>query len=676
MKKRMIKTRFIVSRYKTAILLFLALPIIYLISRQNYNLFHSLVDGISIVIAACTFTIIWNQRRVVDNHYFLYVGIAFLFFAALNLLHLLGNKNMGVLPEYGNLGPAFYIASRYVLSISLLVAPFFINRKLNTSLMFTAYTLVTLLIILSILYWKIFPVCIIEGVGLTPFKIISDYMICLILLCSLGLLLANRESFDPRVLSLIVYSTVLFIATGLAFTLYTDPFGISNMTGHLLQIASFFLIYFAFIDTSLTRPQKILYRKLKQHEERLTENVRQLDAVNAELNSEIAERKRVEAEIRESQATLQAALASMTDAVCISDNAGNFVHFNDAFATFHRFANKDECARTFAEYPDILDVFAADGTPAPLDMWAVHRALRGEIAANAEYTLRRKGTGETWVGSYSFSPIRDNDGIIVGSVVVARDITENKKAEEMLNQQSAKLEIANKELESFAYSVSHDLRAPLRAIDGYSRMILKRQADNLDAETRRQFNLIRDNIRSMNKLIDDLLAFSLLGRHAIARSRIDMENLVRELWAELLETNPGRQVDFKMDRLPQVAADQALMKQVLKNILENAIKFTKTRDTAAIRAGGFVKDTEIVYYVSDNGIGFDMAYYDKVFAVFQRLHNPSEYEGTGIGLSIVQRIIQRHGGRIWAEAKINEGATFYFSLPSSIRDPRDKNLQT
>ena len=644
----------------------LTLPVIYFISRQNYNLFHSLVDGVSIVIAACVFTIIWNSRHLVDNDYFLYVGIAFLYFAVLDLMHVLGNKSMGVFPEYGNLGPAFYIASRYLLGVSLLIAPFFVSRRLNALLMHVVYALATSLIILSILYWKIFPICIVEGVGLTPFKIVSDYVICLILLGSAGLLILKRETFDAEVFRLILFSTVLFVATGLAFTLYSDPFGVFNMVGHLFQIGSFSLVYLAFIDTSLTQPQKILYRKLKLNEEKLTENVKQLDYVNAELNQEIAERKRAEEEIRDNQAKLQAALSSMTDAVFISDAQGKFIDFNDAFAAFHRFRSKDECAKTFAEYPDILDVFMADGTVAPLDMWAVPRALRGENVSNAEYTLRRKDTGETWVGSYSFSPICDPEGAIVGSVVVGRDITEIKKAAEVLNRQSAKLEAANKELESFSYSVSHDLRAPLRAIDGYARMILRKQADKFDPETERLFSVIRDNVGKMNNLIEDLLAFSRLGWQAMTQSQVNMDGLCREAWEELKAVHPSRQIDFKMEPLPPLTGDPALIRQVFKNLIENAVKFTKIRDRALIEAGSFISGGAIVYYVRDNGIGFDMCYYNKLFNVFQRLHGPEDYEGTGIGLSIVQRIILRHGGRIWAEAKENEGAAFYFSFPSDI----------
>ena len=303
----MIKTHFALPKYRTTIFWVLALPVLYFISRGNYNLFHSLVDGVSIVIAASVFTIIWNGRRMIDNHYFLYIGISLLFFAFLDLMHVLGNKNMGVFPEYGNLGPALYIASRYILSISLMIAPLFINRKLNTTFMFVVYSLVTLFILLSIFYWHIFPVCIVEGVGLTPFKVVSDYIICLILLGAAGLLIINRRTFDSRVLWIIVFSIILFIATGLSFTLYSDPFGIMNMVGHFFQVASFYLLYIAFIETSLNKPQEILYRKLKQSEEELSKNLQLLDYANVELKQEITEHKQTEEELEKTNLQLEEA---------------------------------------------------------------------------------------------------------------------------------------------------------------------------------------------------------------------------------------------------------------------------------------------------------------------------------------------------------------------------------
>jgi PAS domain S-box-containing protein len=253
----------------TAFLFFaLAFPVLYIVSRYNYNLFHGLADIFTIVIASIVFVVAWNSRESIDNNYFLYAGIGFLFFALLDLFHVLGNKDMGVLPQYGNLGPTLYIASRYVLSISLVTAPLFVNRKLRVAPVFATYSLGTLLVLLSIFYWQNFPACYVEGVGLTTFKVTSDYIICLILLGALVLLLLNRRSFDARVLRLLAASIVMSIATGLAFTLYADPFGVMNAIGHFFQIISFYLVYLAVIETGLTKPQNILFRKLQQSEER------------------------------------------------------------------------------------------------------------------------------------------------------------------------------------------------------------------------------------------------------------------------------------------------------------------------------------------------------------------------------------------------------------------------
>jgi len=234
-----------------------------------------------------------------------------------------------------------------------------------------------------------------------------------------------------------------------------------------------------------------------------------------------------------------------------------------------------------------------------------------------------------------------------------------------LKGRTAQLEESNKELESFSYTVSHDLRAPLRAIDGFSRMIVKKHGDTLDEDAVRKFNVIRDSVRTMGQLIEDLLAFSRLSRKDIARTRLDMNSLVEETWKEMKEAHPARSLHLTVHNLDGAYGDRSLIKQVYVNLIENAVKFTRDRADARIEAGCYSNRNEIVYYVGDNGIGFDMSYHDKLFEVFQRLHHAEEYEGTGVGLAIVQRIVHRHGGRVWAKGKEGEGATFYFALPSA-----------
>jgi signal transduction histidine kinase len=243
------------------------------------------------------------------------------------------------------------------------------------------------------------------------------------------------------------------------------------------------------------------------------------------------------------------------------------------------------------------------------------------------------------------------------------DITKIKKAQNLAEQQQDRLETANKELESFAYTVSHDLRAPLRAIDGFTRMLTRDVQGKLDQEENRKFEIIRENARKMGRLIDELLAFSRIGRQYLSLSPFGMRRLVEQVWEECRIINDGRLMELKVGDLPQAFGDSGLVKQVLSNLISNAVKFTRSRENALIEIGGRTNGHENIYFVRDNGAGFDMQYYDKLFGVFQRLHHEKDFEGTGVGLAIVQRIIHRHGGRVWAEGKVGEGAVFYFTLP-------------
>lgn len=261
--------------------------------------------------------------------------------------------------------------------------------------------------------------------------------------------------------------------------------------------------------------------------------------------------------------------------------------------------------------------------------------------------------------------MRNEQGEIVCWAGINLDINQLKETEMSLKERTQQLEDANKELESFNFSVSHDLGTPLRAIKGYSQMILKKQGNRFDEETRRLFQVITENIGMMGRLIEDLLAFSRLSRKAAtAKARIDMKELIEEVWQELVTINPDRKRTLNICQMPMSSGDRALIRQVYGNLLGNAVKFTQGRAPAVIEAGSCIQDGETVYYVQDNGIGIDMKFYDKLFGVFKRLHGADEYEGTGIGLAFVKRIIDRHGGRVWAEGELDKGATFYFTLPT------------
>jgi light-regulated signal transduction histidine kinase (bacteriophytochrome) len=248
----------------------------------------------------------------------------------------------------------------------------------------------------------------------------------------------------------------------------------------------------------------------------------------------------------------------------------------------------------------------------------------------------------------------------------------NAGLEQRVTERTRQLEAANEELEAFAYSVSHDLRAPLRAINGFARILLEQHAPRLDADLQRYLHLVRDNAQHMGRLIDDLLAFSRLSRQPLNTQPVALAVLVHSVLADLQVNQDERKLEVVIGGLPTCQADPMLLKQVYVNLLSNALKFTQPRVTARIEIGAYADQGQCVYYVKDNGVGFDMQYATKLFGVFQRLHRAEEFEGTGVGLAIVQRIIHRHGGRVWAEAAVDQGAAFYFTLVEAHPLPEDR----
>ncbi len=274
-------------------------------------------------------------------------------------------------------------------------------------------------------------------------------------------------------------------------------------------------------------------------------------------------------------------------------------------------------------------------------------------------------------------PLKDADGRVVRWFGTNTDVEELRTAEEQVRrlndelehrvaERTMQLEVVNKELEAFSYSVSHDLRAPLRHIAGYVNLLEGSAGNHLTVESRRFLGVIADSARQMGQLIDDLLVFSRMGRGQLRREPVDLEALVTETLGMLAHDTAGRNIRWHRTSLPTVHGDRQMLRQVFVNLIANAIKYTRPRDPAEIEIGsGRGAEGEVIVHVRDNGVGFDMDYADKLFGVFQRLHSDEEFEGTGIGLANVRRIVARHGGRTWAEAKVNAGAAFYFSLPTS-----------
>jgi PAS domain S-box-containing protein len=309
---------------------------------------------------------------------------------------------------------------------------------------------------------------------------------------------------------------------------------------------------------------------------------------------------------------------------------------------------------------------------------SLEKIRRGEKVEHFE-TLRQAKDGRLIDVSVTLSPIKDAGGSVIGVSKVAHNITDRKAVEEQIRrlnveleqrvaERTGQLQIANQELEAFSHSVSHDLRAPLRHVLGFVEMLQKDAGPALSEKSLRHLATISQAAKRMGNLIDDLLAFSRIGRAELQKAEVDLDRLVHETLGDFPAETKGRAIAWNIHPLPPVRADRALLRMVLVNLISNALKFTAKRAEAKIEMGCAPGgDDETVIFIRDNGAGFDPRYAAKLFGVFQRLHSQAEFEGTGIGLANVQRIIQRHGGRAWAEGVVDGGATFYFSIPKQVK---------
>jgi PAS domain S-box-containing protein len=374
---------------------------------------------------------------------------------------------------------------------------------------------------------------------------------------------------------------------------------------------------------------------------------------------DITERKRAEEALRESDERFRLFMHHFPGLAYIKDSATRVIFANQKFMTYLNIFPSEILGQTNQDiFPtEFAEQIAADD--------------RRVIESGQSEEIEEHYGGRIWSTHKFVLPQPDRSPLLGGFTL---DITERKLAEEEIRrlndeleqrvvQRTAQLEAANRELEAFAYSVSHDLRAPLRALDGFSRILLGDYALQLPSEAARYLERILANVQQMSRLIDDLLKFSRLSRQPLTKQRVELAELVHQVIEALDSEREGRLVEIVVEELPPCQGDPALLRQVWVNLVSNALKFTRQREVARIEVGCQTNaEGEQAYFVKDNGVGFDMQYANKLFGVFQRLHSAEDYEGTGVGLAIVQRIVHRHGGRVWAESVPGEGATFCFTL--------------
>lgn len=388
------------------------------------------------------------------------------------------------------------------------------------------------------------------------------------------------------------------------------------------------------------------------------------------LANDVTEKQQIARELNDNRTQIAAIIESAMDAIITIDQDQRIILFNSAAQKMFLCSREDAMGQPIERFiphrfrdahHHHIHTFGKTGVTSR------HMGALGEISGI-------RSNGEEFPIEASISQVE-----IGGSkffTVILRDETVRKQQEEAIHRFNEELEqrvaartseltLANKDLESFSYTVSHDLRAPLRAIEGFANILLEDHFDHLDAEAKRLLKVISTNIHQMSALIDDLLTFARLSRQSITINKVPMHSLAESVGFWFIRHDPRYEnSELRIDPLPDAQGDQAMLKQVWQNLIGNAFKFSRGRERPIIEIGAFQRDDECIYYVRDNGVGFDPSYAHKLFGVFQRLHSAHEFEGTGVGLAIVHRIIDKHGGRIWAESALNKNAIFYFSLPS------------
>lgn len=622
-------------------------PALYFVQGlASYLPLHMFAETFSIVVAMLVFGVAWNAYSVERAGNIIILACALFAVAFLDFAHMLSFKGMPevMTPSGPEKAINLWLAARLVAALGLFAASLrpwrpFAYPSSRYWLLAAGLAVAIAVGWLGLAHPESWPRTFVPGKGLTPFKIGAEYAIIAIMLLPAARFYWEARQQQPYDAAALFAATVITILSELAFTLYSDVADVFNLLGHLYKIVAYYFIYRAVFVASVREP----YQR---------------------LDAELAENRRIAKELRSASRYTRSLIEASLDPLVTISVEGKITDVNAATERATGMSRAELVGTDFSDYFTEPDR-ARDG---------YRQVFSQGYVTDYPLAIRHRDGRLTDV-LYNASIYRDEGGEVLGVFAAARDITGRKKAEaevralnEELEQRvaarTAELEAANKELEAFSYSVSHDLRTPLRAIDGFSRILLDEYKDKVDDEGKRLLNILRDNTVRMGQLIDDILRFSRAGRTELTFSAIDMEALAREVLDELLPGAAGRELKVEIGGIPPAKGDRAMMRQVFVNLLSNAIKFSRAKPIPTIKVGAAAGRGEVVYFVQDNGAGFDMHYADRLFGVFQRLHTAEEFEGTGIGLAIVKRIITRHGGRVWAESKLNEGATFYFAMPA------------
>ncbi|MBE0695285.1 MAG: PAS domain-containing protein, partial [Anaerolineaceae bacterium] len=521
-----------------------------------------------------------------------------------------------------------WIAARYLQSSALLLAPLFIGRKVRVEWLLAGFSLISGLILFSIFAWQIFPVCYIEGIGLTPFKIYSEYIIDLIYAAAALHIFRNRQKLDPNLLAWLILGIAISMLAELAFTFYIDVYGLSNMVGHILRIFAAYLIYKAVIEVEASS----MYTNLTSLVE-------------------------AERDLRESEERFRYLADAMPQLVWMAKPDGTVDYYNQRYHEYNGIALGDNGEWLWAP------VLHPDDVEQTLNAW--QNAVSSGTVYEAEHRVKKIDGSFRWHLSRGI-PVFDSLGRLTRWFGTATDIDDLKRAEVVLAESAQKLQHSNQELEQFALVASHDLQEPLRKITFFGNSLRKQLEGILSPETGDILDRMQNAAERMRVMINGLLDLSRVNSRERSFVPVDLTQAAKDALANLEEYMLASGGQVNIGPLPTIEADELQMRQLFQNLLANGLKFHRKDVPPCVSVSAAQNDGDcqaVTITIADNGIGFDEQYSERIFQPFQRLHGRSEYEGTGMGLAICQKIIERHHGQISVHSRPGEGSVFSFSLP-------------
>lgn len=610
---------FIKANYRTIFTVGLLILIFQISMKQNFLLFHTVVELSAIVIAFAVFIVTWNTRKIIDNNYLYFVGMAYIFIGTLDLLHIITYPGLHIIPGTIYYTNQFWIATRFLEALTFIMGFWFLKRKkvLNGDVTILSYCVVTILLTLAILYWKIFPVCYIEGVGQTHFKINAEYVIIAMLFFAGCLLYSSRNSFSASVFRFLMLSLFFAILSEFCFTLYVSIFSLPAEIGHYAKLISFFLIYKANVETGFTKPTELIFKDLKDNEEKyrtLTENLPEL--------------------------------------IFRFDRSFRCLYANYALEQF--LSLKHGC------YTGMK--LSHLGFPSSFEHLLIKMLIAVKQTKVTQETNFDLNEGK-YANSFSIQVIpeyglEDHEGTYL---VICYDITDLRITEHRLME-------LNNTKDKFFSIIAHDLRNPFTSLISFSELIYK-NVNRLSPEKIESLAMrMNDSAKQAYILLENLLHWSKMQTGVLKPDlqELDVVELLNEIKHISSSTAVAKGIEIKIEELPsaRIVADKQMMSTILRNIIANAIKFSYTNGSVVLSA--YDRQDEVLFSVMDSGVGIEKKNMELLFKADSSFSTPGTQNetGTGLGLRLCREFVEISGGSIWLESEPGQGTTIYFTIPA------------